>query len=134
MQITLFSQMAEFHAKFLGNIGLLKERYVDYNIGQTYILQSIKVSPGLIMSLVHEMIQLDERVIVFELTPTDDYAKELFTNLVELLSPLIDQRDEGHEINDFMDYSCGIVESQFPKFDITSLPACRDTLCAETDQ
>jgi hypothetical protein len=90
MQITLFSQTAEFHAKFLGNIGLLKERYVNYDIGQTYIPQSIKVFPGLIMSLVHEMIELDERVIVFELTPTDDYAKELFTNLVELLSPLID--------------------------------------------
>ena len=70
------------------------------------------------MSLVHEMIELDERVIVFELTLTDDSAKELLTNLVELLSPLIDQRDEDYEMNNSMDHSCGIVESQFPKLDI----------------
>jgi hypothetical protein len=139
MQMTLFSQTAQAQANFLGDIQKLKERHVDRDVGHISISGDITVTLGFTMLLVRDMIELDESsVVALELIPANDNAKELFANLVELLSPptksdMDEDEDHGcdspqnYSTYSCMGYNCGIVKSdRFPKLDgcyIVTIPA-----------
>ena len=96
--MTLFSHTAEFPAEFLGDIRKPSNRHIDQNVGPRSISGRITVTPGFTMLLVRDMIEFEEsRIVALDLTPADDNAKELFTNLIELLSPSTEGDIENSE-------------------------------------
>ncbi|KFZ09800.1 hypothetical protein V502_08481 [Pseudogymnoascus sp. VKM F-4520 (FW-2644)] len=129
MLVTLFSHTATFRAEFLVNQQKSMGSHVDQDIEIRLLSDKITVTPGFTMLLVRDMVEFeDSRIVVVNLTPVDNNAKELFMRLIGLLGPPIDSDIENYENDedenfahyspdyDGMDYNCGIVKSDsFPK-------------------
>jgi hypothetical protein len=52
MWVTIFSQLAEIHAKYLGDLQKLKDLYIDQDVEQLSISSDLKINPGFSMLLV----------------------------------------------------------------------------------
>lgn len=129
MLVTLFSHTATFRAEFLVSQHKFMDCHLDQDIEKRLLSDKITVTPGFTMLLVQDMVEFeDSRIVVVNLTPVDNNAKELFMRLIGLLGPPIDSDTENYESDengnfaldsldyDGMDYNCGTVNSDsFPK-------------------
>ena len=121
MRVTMFSQSAEVHATYLGDLQKLVDLHIDQYVEQLSISGDLKTTPGFSMLLVQGMVESTEsRIIALELTPATDDAKALLVSLVELLSPHANidiDKDEDNGCDSpqdylsyfWMEYNCGIV-------------------------
>ena len=139
MRVTLFSQSAEVHTKFFGDLQKLEELHIDQDVEQLSISGDLKITPGFSMLLVQGLVESTESgIVALELTPATDDAKALLVSLVELLSPPTNTDIDKYEDNgcdspqdylsyNWMDYNCGITKSdRFPHLDgsyIVAIPA-----------
>ncbi len=139
MRVTMFSQSAEVHATYLGDLQKLEDLHIDQDVQQLSISGDLKITPGFSMLLVQGMVESTEsRIIALELTPATDDAKALLVSLVELLSPHANidiDKDEDNSCDSpqdypsycWMEYNCGITKSdRFPHLDgcyVVAIPA-----------
>jgi hypothetical protein len=76
--VTLFSQSAEVHATFIGDLHKPEERDIDKDVAQLTISGDLKIIPGFSMLLVQGLVESAESgIVALELTPATDDTKAL---------------------------------------------------------
>jgi hypothetical protein len=130
MRVTMFSQSAEVHATYLGDLQKLEDLHIDQDVEQLSISGDLKITSGCSMLIVQgRAASTESGIIALELTPATDDAIALLVRLVELLSPQanidIDKDEDSGccSLRDYlsycwMEYNCGITRSdRFPRLD-----------------
>jgi hypothetical protein len=149
MLLTVFSHSEEFLVELLGDIRKSSNDNSEQESWTRYLSGGIKVTPGFTMFLVSDMIEIEKRrIVALNLTPADDAARKLFTELIEYLSPptrrdVEDDRDDSNENFEYdcfqncpeygdINYNCGVVRSEnFSGFDgmyIITIPAASENI------